>query len=279
MGAIAGIIGGDLAMVNGETRVKNWQIGSKSRNLQEVYDSSTGGAPVVLDGNDDWSGSFQCNGATPSVMPGEEFTFTGTIDGTNGATGTARVSSVELTVDRSTQGVIGFTVNFERNGALTLGAAAVSDDVTTSAPPSGADASLWVTDDNVTWTEVSNFRTATLSISADLQAYADSSTEGGIERLDGNKSARLSFQVHCDTFADLPSFGTYRGYRIYVTATTFWQILWILQGELSGLEVSRENPEQPVGATVNGTWSIYDDADVQGHILQPGGTQWWPEGS
>jgi len=59
MGAIAGIIGGDLAMIDGATRVKNWQIGSRTRNLQEVYDSATDGAPVVLDGNDDWSGSYQ----------------------------------------------------------------------------------------------------------------------------------------------------------------------------------------------------------------------------
>jgi hypothetical protein len=275
------VISGASGAVDGASGTQNWSITS-SKDIQTFVSSATKGGTGRLAGNGDWSGRYSAFGHTPAVMPGDTFTFTGSIDGTNGATGDARVDRVEITIDIEGGKIIGHTVDFSSNGDLTLGAA-VATDTAAQCPPSAigcrvAMSTALAAAGSATFADIDDVRTISITLTADNKAYRSSSTNGGTMRTKGTFDATFSFSVYTDDFSTLPAPGITRVFRFYVSATTFWQFEWGMVGELSDLAVDIEN-KNPIGATVNGGMTgVATIATVctYGTIKNPAGNTVWP---
>lgn len=272
------VISGIGGVVNGASAVRVWTI-SSTADIQAAVASNTKAGTVLADGNEDWTGNYTAYGATPASMPGEALAFTGTIDGTNGATGTAIVDSVEIVVDIEAGAIIGHTVNFSGNGALTLGAAVATDTTDACMPSSiGCKVELGSMIAVPVWTAIDDVRTVTLTITADNQSYVSSSTSGGVRRTAGNISAAVAITVYTDDFAGLPAVNDENRCRIYVDATTYWLVEFIKFGEASDLAVDREGAAV-VGATLNAQFTGFADIAgtcTEGEITDPASATFWP---
>jgi hypothetical protein len=274
MGVVSGIGGA----VNGHSCVRNWSINYTSE-LAAYAASNTAGAQNNLLGNTDWSGSFGAYGHTPAVMPGEALSFTGSIDGTKGAAGTAIVDSVEITCDIEGGKPIEYTVNFSANGALTLGAAVAADSDLTTPPTSvGCKVATGTVIAVPVWSDMEDVRNWKLTISAVNSAYVSSSTSGGKRRKKGTLNLTFAIGVYSADFSALPAPNAIAAFRFYVAAASYWEVLWGIYADASGLQVDREGGGL-VGATLNGrlrTQTLVGSTDTRGAIKKPGGTTWWP---
>jgi hypothetical protein len=272
------VLSGISGAINGIPGVRNWSIDT-SADVQEYVDSGTSGGKSRTIGNTDWSGSYSSYGHTPGALPGDAFAFAGSIDGTNGASGTAIVDSIDVSIDIESGGIIEHTVNFSANGDLTLGAVAAAD-ASVSDPPTaiGCKIELGTVVASPVWTEVPDVRTVSISIEAGNQAYVSSSTGGANRRLAGNVNATVSYTVYTDDFSDLPEPNDITAMRVYIDDTDYWEFLWLMYGEASGLEVNREDAS-PVGATLNtgmkGTTDV-EGTPTTGSITDPSATEFWP---
>lgn len=274
MGVISGIGGA----VDSTGTVRTWQV-SATNDVQSVYASNTKGMPVVQAGNDDWSGSYTAYGHTPAVMPGDGFTFTGSVDGTNGVTGTAIVDSVEIVINIEGGEKIGHTVNFSGNGDLSKGAAAATDATSPDTPTSiGTKCEIATPDASPTYSEISDVRQMTLTITSENPDYVSSSTSGGTRRTAGNLSATVSISVYTDDFDTLPDEGEVVGMKIYVNATEFWDLDWIRVSDISDMGADIEGAAL-VEATINGSYTGFTTISTtvtEGSITQPDATEFWP---
>ncbi len=272
------VLGGSAGAVNDVDTVGNWSVTSTA-DLQAVIASNTKKGTVLLDGNTDWSGSWVAYKGTPDYKPGDTLTFTGSIDGTNGATGSVMVDSIEIVIDIEAGGVITATVNFSGNGALTLGAAAATDATTPDPPTSiGTKVELGTMVAVPVWTEVDDVRTVTLTLTRDNQAYVSSSTSGATKRIAGNWSATVAMTVYEDDWADIETINAEKRMRIYVDSTTYWLVEFVKLAEASDLTVDIEAGAL-IGATQNFQWTAYADvagSQTEGEITDPGSTTWWP---
>lgn len=268
---------GIAGAVDGAAVVGNWSI-THNADLQTVMASGGNGAAIVLDGNVDWNGTYKAFGHTPAHMPGEAITFLGSIDGTNGAAGTGIVESITIVNNIEIGVPIEHTVNFARNGALTLGASAATDVAIPDPPTSiGTDVQIGTAVGVPVYSAITDVRGWTLTLSASNPAYVSSDTSGGNLRLAGNISGTIAVPVYEDDFAGLPAVNSHNYIRLYVTATTYWDIGFVVWGEMSDGVVDIEGPAV-VGATLNGTWSGYglvDAAQARGYIKRPATTTWW----
>jgi hypothetical protein len=263
MGVVSGIGG----VVDSVPCVRNWSINSTA-DLQAGVCSASQGGTFRVAGNKDWTGSYDAYGHTPAAMPGEAFSFTGSIDGSLGASGTAIVDQVVITIDIEAGAIISHVVNFSANGALTFGAA-VATDATAASPISAIGCLVKVSD--VTETDV---RTVTVTITAANTAYVSSDTAGQVQRKAGNIDANVSFTIYNDNMINPPQPNTTATLKVYVTATTFWEFDWVMFGDLTGITVDREGAAI-LGATVNAFMCGYSGG-AAGYIKKPDTTTFWP---
>ncbi len=272
------VISGKNGAVNGSSTVRTWSINS-SADLQKFVASNTAGGAGRLDGNFDWSGSYAAYGHTPDVLPGEGFTFTGSLDGTNGVTGTAIVDTCEITIDIEAGGIIEHTVNFSSNGALTKGSAAATD-VTVADPPSaiGCKIELGTVAASPVWSEVGDIRTITISLEADNQSYVSSSTASQTLRKAGNIDASISYTFYEGDPANFPAEGTVTAIRAYVTSVLFWEFKWMRFAEAGDIEGDIEGGGL-VGASCNlnmaGVTNVAG-TPTAGDIIKPDTNDFWP---
>lgn len=261
---------GKLGAVNGVSEIANWQVSGQA-DLKEIFASSSKGAPITLDGNKDWSGSYKSYGHTPPVMPGEAFTFTGSVDGSKGATGAAIADSITVTVNIAAAAPIEFTTQFSGNGALTLGAA-VATDVTAPNPPSSKGCKV-ATYNGTTETVLDNITDFTFTITAANQTYVNSSTNGLVKRLAGNITAQASYNQECDNFDALPALNAENEYRFYVTAATYWSFKWLkVDGHTPNVDVETA---KVLGSGVSLRFGGFSGG-VEGYIKKPGDVAFWP---
>ena len=273
------VLSGIGGAINGVTQLRTWQIDPKT-DLASYASSNTLQAMAAMEGNTDWTGSYSAYGSTPVSMPTEALSFAGSIDGTNGATGTAIVDSVEISWDIEGAKPIEHVVNFSGNGALTIEADASADaSVTLPLPSKGRKVELGTLVDAPVWTEVSDVRTIKLTISANNKAYASSSSSGGMLRLAGNIDCGVSYSVYAGDWAALPTLNQLTAIRLYDAAATFWLINWMIVGETTGLQVDREGAGL-VGATINLKHLPIATIDAggltAGTITNPATSEWWP---
>lgn len=277
MGVISGIAG----LVDGKTHVRNWSINS-SADLQRIVASNTKGGSTRLAGNKDWSGSYAAFGHTPATMPGDSFTFEGGIDLVNGAQGPAVCNEVEIVWDIESGAAIMHTVSFESNGALVLGPVTVTADISVPNPPSSIGTKVQVADPaaSPSFAELTDVRTITLRITRDNQSYVSSGTAGQTQRKSGNLDFALSISIYTDNFGNaiIPTVNEVQHVKLFVDATTFWELKWARFGEASDMEVDRENAAI-VGMTLNAEmegFTLIATVPTEGYIKKPDATTFWP---
>lgn len=257
------VICGKAGAVTGEDTVGMWEV-TYSGNPFEYYASNTDGMSGQLAGNHDWSGSYKILGEEPANMPGDGITFTGSVDGTKGVTGTAIVDSITVTAPIAAGGPVTTVVAFSSDGALTVGAA-VATDVTEPQPPPAKLAKL-----NIGGSDVDDVQSITMTITSANKEYVVS---GETKRVAGNLTATLSYDLLEGAYDNLPAPNVSQLVLFYVTATTFWDFKWMLVESLTDLKVDIEANEL-VGATINMKFNGFDGG-VQGWIGNPGGTDFW----
>jgi len=228
------ILSGKAGAVDGAAIVRNWNI-STTADTQAYVASNTQGGTGRQIGNTDWSGAYDAYGHTPANMPGETFEFKGSVQGTTGAVSPASgaiVESVVITCDIEGGGILSHVVNFAGNGVLTKGAA-VATDPTALIPTSsiGCDAQLGTLAASPVYTAITDVRGWTLTISAANQSYVSSDTAGGTKRTMGNIDATLSISVYESDLTALPVENDINAIRLFVDASTHWEILWGMFGK------------------------------------------------
>lgn len=275
MGVLSGIAGA----VDGIGTIRTWSV-ETSAAIQRMIASNTKGGPIRLAGNKDWSGNYAAYGHTPLKMPGDIFTFHGSLEGAKGIEGSAIVEAAEIVIDIEGGLPIAHTVDFAAMGALDLAAEkAVSDSLDPAVFPAiGRKVQIGTVVADPDYSDIPNVRTITLRFSAENPSYVSSGTAGHLKRLKGNVDAGLSVSVYEGDAAALIAPNTLKAVKIFVTSTLFWELRWILFGEASGIEIDREGGAL-IGATLNGEFNGFTEiAEVmtEGYIKKPGAVGWWP---
>jgi hypothetical protein len=283
-GTFSGVKG---AVANGTSvlsAVGEWSVSLKAEN-QAVVDSSTAGGTVRVGGNTDWSGRYQANGL-PAVHAGDSFAFIGSIDGTEGVSGTAIVDSVKIDWDIAGGKVVRHEVTFSANGPLAEGPA-VAVDVSIAIPPSsvGTVASLAPPASSPAWTPIPQVGTITLEMKCDNKPYVDSSTGGQVCRKKGPLDWTLALSVHPDGTATDTAYGiqglpqpkSVQGIQISAGSGAY-TLNWGMFSDISDILVNRATSEV-VSCTLNaamcGVASIGGTL-TRGSITDPSGTTIWP---
>lgn len=272
------VLSGIAGAVDAVNTVGRWEVATTA-DIQKYIASNTKKGPVRIDGNKDWNGSYQAYGATPVKMPGDAFTFTGSIDETDGATGLVIVDQAEITIDIETGAVISHVVSFSGNGALTLGAAAATDVTTPDNPTSiGCKVELGTMVAVPVYTELDNVRTITITFTAENPSYVASGDAGQTKRVAGNIDATIAISIYVDDPANIPAPNTWKMVRVFVAGLTHWEFHACIFGEASGIVCDREMGAI-VECTLNLQYSGFSEVDAameEGHIKKPGGATWWP---
>ena len=268
-------IGGAVNAVPG---IADWEISVK-KDLKALATSGSKGAMLRVAGNKDWSGSYRVYLDQPLQLPGDAFSFLGSIDGTSGAAGTAIVDEVQITADLEGANPVVSSVKFSANGVLTLGANVATDAVAPSITDAlGIKAAIGTVIATPVWTDISDVRKWTLTIKQDSKQYISSTAPGITMRKKGNIDLSFTIDAYCADFALVPQPGDIKCLRLYTTAARYWEIYWAMFGELTGLKVDRETAAL-VGATINGSLNgaaIVAATPTVGHIITPTPATWWP---
>ncbi len=265
MGVISGISGA----VNGASGIsmREWRIREVQRGPKWVASISQGGVSRKC-GVKDWRGYYTGYGHTPVVFPGETFTFLGSVDGTLGVTGPAICDRIVVTWDIEAGKVIEYRVDFSGNGTLSKGAAAATDSGT---PVIKCSTGMYVAIGGGRQTDIRYMR---LVITAANRPYVSSDTAGQVKRLPGNIDAECIYKLYQGTPANLPALAVPNQLRFYVTAGTYWQLMWMLLEEIEDFGVNLEEAEN-VGATIKGAFVAYNGTGA-GTIIDPATTTKWP---
>lgn len=274
------VISGFGGAVDTIATVREWSV-SSTADIQRYVASGSKKGSSRLAGNKDWSGSYMAYGAIPAKKPGDSFTFTGSLDGTNGVTGTAMVDEVVITWDIEGGGIISHEVSFSSNGALTLGTAAATD-ATVPAPPTAIGTKIEESDAIATpaFSEITDIRTITLTLTRSNQAYVSSATAGETQRVMGPLDATVSFSLYEGDPANLIAVNAVKHLKLYVDATKFWELKWVRFGEASDIQCDVEDGAL-VGATQNASMEGFTDVAgtaTEGYIKDPSVSPvtWWP---
>ncbi len=273
--AVLSGIGGAVDAID---TVRQWSV-NQTGDLQAYTASNTKQAVSRESGNSDWTGQYQAYGGIPDKMPTDTFTFTGSIDGTNGVVGPAIVESVTIEWDMEAGSVISHTVNFASNGTLVRGAA-VGADATVPNPHVSLGTKIETSDALGTpaYSEITDIRTVSITFSANNPSYASSSSGGFVKRQAGNLDVSVSYSCYLDDFSDLPAENEVRMYKVYVDSSLFWDLQFMVIQDLSDMEVDIEGAGM-VGATVNAFFTGFADVEgteTEGQIDKPGATAYWP---
>lgn len=261
------VISGVGGAVDGVGTVRRWGISSSADIKKWLASGSKQGASRVA-GPRDWSGTYDSYGFLPEKMPGDTFTFTGSLDATDGVVGPAIVDSVQINWHHETGEPIDHTVTFSGNGALVPGAAVATDATIPEAPPS-IGCIIKESDALATpsFTEILDIRSATLTITRANKSYVSSSTvdsgQARTKRVAGEWDFTFSYSLYEGDPALLFEPNTVKHFQVFVNATLYWELQWVRMGEFSGVESDAETGEL-VTATQNGEMEgITDVAGTQ----------------
>lgn len=274
------VISGFGGAVDTIPTVRGWSVTSTSDITRYVASGSKKGASRIA-GNRDWNGQYTAYGGIPAKKPGDIFTFTGSLDAVNGVEGSAMVEEVVINWDIEAGGIISHEVTFSSNGVLTLGAAVATDaTVPAPLPAVGTKIEEALAIATPVFTEITDIRTITLTISRNNPSYASSSTAGDTKRVMGTLDMSISFGVYEGDPADLIAVNGVRHLKVYIDATNFWELKWVRFGEASDVDCDIEDGGL-VSATMNAEMEGFTDVAgtaTEGYIKDPTATPvtWWP---
>jgi len=257
-------------------------VGAWSINLESGAPShgasNTQGGTTTIPGNNDWSGSYEAFGHTPSILPNQSHGFYGSIDGVNGAHGQIRCSAVDIFIDIENGAPIVHTVEFGADGALTIEAETAAD-ATIIEEPSSVGCKLELA--NVTapsYAVVPDVRNIRIRIMADLKSFVTSNTSGETERAPGRLTYEITFSVYTSDFSTLPAPNDVQAIRIYVTQTEYWEFRWGLFTALSDMGANINDAslvEATLTAVMKGVAEVSGNPTV-GFIKKPDTSTLWP---
>lgn len=266
------------------TQVRDWSI-DETADVKSYASSNTDGGMGRLTGNIDYTGQYNAYGHTPEILPGNFFTFTGAIDDANGVstdTDGCIVDSFVINWGIEAGDVISHTVSFSGTGVLSRGAAVVTEDTTLTIPPTsiGTKAELGTIVAVPVFTEILNITAMSLTVSSANTAYTNSGTAGRVKRLKGLLDAIASITVQTDDFSnvDIPTINEEGQLRMYVDATTYWDLKWMKCDAVADAVVDVETAAV-VGVTLNfGMMGFADVAGTptKGFLANPATTNIWP---
>lgn len=267
-----GVIYGKDAAVSAdgsvEPTINGWQIDYQG-NLVPYVASNTQGGTGRNAGNIDWTGWYRQYGHTPLVIPGDSFDGIFSVDGTNGALGTARCLSTDWQWDLEQGGYIISRTTFGANGVLSLGAAAAADSATPT--PSNVKG-LYVALDG---TQQANVDRMQLSMQRQCRRYCSAECDGQFYRTSGDLDVVGRWRVLEDDPAEFPTIQARHVVRFYVTSSTYWEMTWMRIESVEPFGVDRQNKRDPVGAVITATFTGFDGTSA-GTIKNPGGFTKWP---
>ena len=215
----------------GASTIAEWSI-TPGKQTPEGSASNTAGAPVVVVGNEDWSGKMRSYGKEPVAYPGASISFVG-YNGQGSFAGTALVTSVSLTVDIATGAPLTWDYQFVGNSTVTLGSTVVVDATAPAMFTSAVCKVQWSATLGGSFADIAGVQRFTLTLTRDPKTYAQSQI---IKRVAGKYG--LSATVDLDE-AD-PSVQLLAGdisvYKFFVDATTFFKVGYL----------AVDNPEQNV---------------------------------
>lgn len=283
MAAISGIhakIAKDSAAIH---NVGKWSI-DPTVDLKQFASTATVDGHGAVQGIVDWTGSYEGYGHTPVVLPGDSFVFHGSLDGTNGYSGTAMVSEVEIVINVESGEIMKHTVSFAANGALTKGAEAAQADATVPNPVSSLVTGvklrlIEVEVGSPTTLDVPDVRTITIKLSCDLKEYSGTSCVGFKKRVAGRKNCEVSAECYFSDPTALPPGNSVRQCRVFVSATEYWDFKWLRMQEPSGVEADIETGNL-VGATLMGVMQLAANVGAPpgtptaGYVKTPATTTW-----
>ncbi len=272
------VMSGALGAIDGIANIMNWVV-STAFNLPAMVTSGASGGTVRIAGNGEWSGSYSGEGAVPTKLPGDAFTFTGSMDGTNGCAGAVMVNRVLINIPVGDGGAITHTVEFGSNGDLTLGAAAASDVVVPSPESSiGCIVKTGTMIATPVWTEIPDVTAMTIELTRANTPYHSSTTGATAKRLEGNLDAKVTVSVLIHDPADLPVVNDDCGVQVFVNATEFWEFKWSFLESISNVSVD-PSTRAPVGCDLSFAFTgcaLVAAAATKGTINKPNTSTWWP---
>ncbi len=271
---------GRLACLDGVSTMAMWMIASGA-DVQAIIASNTKGAPARKAGNVDWSGRYTAFGHTPVWMPSQAKTFIGSTNGSKGCKGNVLVDSAEIVIDIAAGAVIQHTVELSANGALDRNdTTSVSDATTPDGPSSkGCKVEIATPAGTPSWDQLADVQRVTLRFSSDNKPYIGSAVPGHTVRKRGNFDLELSIPVLADSLGDVPAENEVKLVRVYVDATTYWDIAAVIFNEATDFTVDRQTGAL-IGCTLNAAFTgFYDVAGTptEGFIKTPAVATWWPE--
>lgn len=276
------VISGKDGAVNGQPIVRSWSL-AHSADIKSMVASNTQSGSVTLPGNENWSGSFVQYGHIPSLIPGESFVFTGSVDGATGAYGEARVSTVTIAWGHEAGEPIGMVIAFQANGELTLGAAVASDTDDFDNVESSVGVLVKLATPGGSFDPLDDVRSAQLVLTAANKEYRSSSTEGHTKSEEGPWDWALTIDMYSGALlSELPAVNEVKGIQLFVNATEYWELLWGRVGEMTNIQVNPETGDLVSGSlnmSMHAIETIADTATI-GSITHPsaigGTTTIWP---
>lgn len=179
------VVSGSKLAVSGMPTVARWQVTALKQTVP-VVTSGTQRGILRACGFTDWTGRIDCLG-WPSKTPGTKFTFIGSIDGTNGATGDAYVEEVQVIGDYESNSPIMTVYQLTGDGELTFGAAAATDASLPTVVCTAATTVTGVTGDVAAWAGIVRCRGI---------PYASSQTAGARKKEPGAIDARAVIDLY-----------------------------------------------------------------------------------
>lgn len=276
-GGMSGAVADGASMLKA---IAEWSVSVKGE-PQAIVDSATGGGNTRAIGPKSWSGRYRGNGAVPHPLLFSPFSFIGSIDGTNGVIGNALFDSIKIDWDIAGGKPISHEVTFTGDGPPTFGAAVAADTSVQSAQPSIIATPVKLATP-ATPTETFAELAQVISISLELkrantQPPLDSGCGGWKRCKIGPLDASLSIKIHPDSvlaataFTSLPQPNSVHGVQLFVDATRFYLLDWMMFSDLSDIVVNRATGEA-VSATLNAAMCgimNFAGTDTAGKITGP----------
>jgi hypothetical protein len=276
------VINGCNVAVDTESTVAQWAI-AYERESAPVSASNTDLGVLPVCGVKDWMGNYLLSGhtpagATPAVFfPGYTKTFTGSVDGTQGVTGSAIGKSIAIHANPGQGTPIMTQVEFEGNGELTVGGAVAVD---STEPqwfcPGWAKVQLFTFE----WADLADdIQSWVLRFTAANTPYVSTGTSQGRRRIRGPFSGDASVVVLTDDPTNFPTVGSYYKLRFFVAEELYWEVLYMRMRRLLSQPTHPSARNEPVAWTLEFEFSCNDGVvaePVMGEVNTPDSTKVWP---
>lgn len=285
-----GVHSGKFGVVDGISTVRDWNI-VDTMTAQRFGASNTLWGKGSRPGIHSWNGGFNVFGASPAVMPGDQFSFLGyTAPNNNGSgpgvtyDGDALVEQLQVNWNWTGGEIINSNVTFQ--GHLELTTNQTGDEITDETCPdvpeiAGAKIMVSLEAPWSEWVEWDNLMTATLTVSCELKSFVNSGTIITNRIWTGHQPGPIDWTLSVteqDTRRNFVNKGQRIAVRLYVNENDYFELKWVQVNEFTDLSVNRETGDimqQTINATMDGIDSSVDPCQV-GHLLLPSGDQWWP---